>query len=210
VGVGVEVDAGGSGSVSVTATLDKAAVDAVGDVAKEVRLADLRRAGWTVAPVSKTPGGGASLTASHPFSDPSQVRSLVADVAGTGGPFAGVTLSQQRSFLRTSTELRGRVDLSGGLGAFADPALTSALRGTAAEPLGVPDARLMGPNDHVDLSVSAHLPGRDPVTWRPTLGGPPVALAASSRAWNLANLTSLSVAMAAAVALGVVLLRYRR
>jgi hypothetical protein len=196
--------------VSVTATLDRAAVDAVGDLSKEVRLADLRRAGWSVAPVERTAGGGAVLRASHPFSDPSQVRSLISDVAGASGPFAGVSLAQQRSFLRTSTQVRGRVDLSGGLGAFADPALTSALRGTAADPLGVPEARLLGPDDHFSLSVSAHLPGRDPVTWEPALGGPPVVLVASSRAWNMANLTSLSVAVAAAVALGVFLLRYRR
>jgi hypothetical protein len=206
----LDVDAGGSGSVSVTATLDKAAVEAVGDVSNEVRLADLRRAGWTVGPVSKTSSGGASLVVSHPFSDPSHVQALMAEVAGASGPFESVSLAQQRSFLRTSTQLRGRVDLSGGLGAFADPALRSALRGTQSEPLGVPDSRLLGPDDHVGLSVSAHLPGRDGVTWEPVLGGPPVSLAASSRAWNLANVGSLAVAVAAAVALGVFLVRYRR
>jgi hypothetical protein len=210
VGVGVDVGAGGSGLVSVTATLDRAAVEAVGDVAKELRLDDLRTAGWTVDAVSKTASGGAVVTVSHPFSEPSQVRTLIADVAGGGGPFTGFSLAQQRSFLRTSTQLRGRVDLSSGLGAFSDPALTSALRGTAAGPLGVPDARLLGEGDTFHLTVSAHLPGQDPVTFSPALGGPAVSVAASSRAWNLVNVAALSVAVAAAVALGVVLLRYRQ
>jgi hypothetical protein len=210
VDVGVELDVGarGHGTLSVVATLDAAAVEAIGDVGQSVAVGDLRKAGWAVDPVVAR-GGGAVLRARHRFSNAAQVSQLMGDL---GGGFSGVTVRQQRSFLRTTTSLRGQVDLGRGLASFSDPALQEALDGSPSTPLGVAEDRLLDgkPASEVfGLDVEASLPGRDAVRWDPVVGGPPVSLTASATQWNVGNLASVAVAVAAAFALAMVLLRYR-
>lgn len=198
--------------VSATAVLDRDAVEAVGDLDRLLARDDLTRAGWTVAPVVRRPGGGAVVRASHPFSNPSQVAPLVRDLAGDGGAFSGVSVRQRRSFFKTSTSLRGQVDLEGGLGSFADPSLVAALRGSEDTPLGVTEDHLLEGRPVAEVfgfDLVARLPGRDTVRWHPVVGGAPVSIVAAAQQWNVVNVGALAVVVVGVFALVAVRLRYR-
>lgn len=243
--VAVDAEADGSGRVTVTATLDPDAVTrlvgeaagdpAVANPATRIKVDDLRDAGWTVLGPDETAAGGLRIVARHEFSDPAEAAALLAQVAGGAGavgapgadaavaaaPIRDVRLRQERTFFKTRTTFAATVDLSDGLGAFTDPDLRTALRGSDGAPLGVTqeqlEQRFGGPlADLLGLDVAVQLPGQltgtnaptGAATWSPALGER-AKLTAASEQWNVRNLAVLVVALVAAVALIVVLVRRR-
>jgi hypothetical protein len=159
------VDTGrGHGSVSVTATFDPAALKELGGLsglARQLSVADLTAAGWTVAGPAEAQGGGATVTVSHGYSSPPEAERLLAEIAGSGPagkrPFQ-LTLHSQRGFLRVRESLSGRVDLSCGLACFGDQGLKSALGNSN----GVDPAPLLNgeqPSQVFGFSLSARMPG---------------------------------------------------
>src|SRR4051794_27316348 len=123
VAVGVDANADGSGLVTVTATLDKDAAAQAGSLA----LDDVRDAGWTVDAPRTLADGGQSIRATKPFSTPAGLTVVMAEVSGPTGPFHDFHLTRHQSALATKTAFTGTVDLTGGLGAFADNDLRAAL-----------------------------------------------------------------------------------
>src|SRR5439155_12877724 len=130
--VGVDARADGSGTVSVAVGLDRDAVARAGGLRERLRVADLRRAGWTVTGPTRERDGYTWIHASHAFAAVDELRPLVAQVAGAGGPLRDFRLSRRRSFFRTRTGFSGAVDLTAGLGSIGDEGLRRALGGTAA------------------------------------------------------------------------------
>lgn len=219
--VEVEAAAGGGGNVRATLTLDNDAASQVPDLAQQLRVRDLERAGWEINGPAPTKGGGVTLRVSKSFSSPAGAARAVEELSGAGGPFSTLRLTREGGLWKTKTALRGTVDLTAGLGAFGDPGL--------AEKLGSPNLGLdpavvereLGKPlaEAVQVEVVGRLPGtvksNAPATragaavWPVTLGGS-ASLSASSEVWNVVSLGFGGLAVASALALLVVLARRSR
>ncbi|HEX8582652.1 MAG TPA: hypothetical protein VF640_10000 [Acidimicrobiales bacterium] len=217
--VRVDVEDDGSGAVSVAVGLDAEALSRIPDLADQLRVDDLARAGWTVTGPAEEEDGRTWVRATKPFADPDEMADVMAEVAGTNGPFLDFSASVDRSLARSKVEARGTVDLSGGLEAFADPQVTQRLGGL---PFGQDLAGLLGdtpPADAVTVTVALALPGDlSPVgatreepgvaVWEVPLGGQPVDVAATSSQVRMATVVWLGVAALAVLGLvGVVGIR---
>jgi hypothetical protein len=217
VSVGIAADDDGGGEVRAQARLDGPAVTQLGgpDPGKRIRLDDLRDAGWEIQGPTEQDDGGLEIVATHDFDTPEEAEALVADLGGDPGPLRNFAVDQHRSFLKTTTEFRGTVDLQAGLGAFTDPDLQAALGATADQPLGVTTAalekRLGAALDRLfGLQVAVRLPGTvqsnaptetdNGAVWAPSLGEE-VVLEASSERWNVRNLAGATTAAVSGLAL---------
>jgi hypothetical protein len=191
--VAVTVDPGGSGTVAVTVTLDRAATAALGDVAGQLDVADLRQAGWTVTGPDPAADGSTVIEVVHPFERVQDIAGILDQVAGSPGqrPFR-VTVRHRRSLWRTETSVQGAVDLRCGLSCFADQGLAGAL----GSPTGVDPGPLLSQAGQSAGSVfgfqlAMTLPGhldstnapqvdQSRLTWIPRLGQQTTVLAATS------------------------------
>ena len=200
--VGVELGSGGTGRIRATVILDQAAADRVPDLRKQLRLRDLRAAGWQVDPPEKTADGGVRIEAVKRFRTPAEATRIVEELAGPDGPFRDFRLERDRSFLRTRTAFSGTVELGSGIDAFADDDLRARLGGSV---LGLDPAAF---KDAFTFAVTARLPGAPPNLWHPILGER-LELTANAEQWNVRTIVSSAVSVVAAVALVVLLLRRR-
>ncbi|TML91018.1 MAG: hypothetical protein E6G06_11125 [Actinobacteria bacterium] len=206
--IATEVDAraDGGGVIRAGVGLDREALAQVPDLAGQLQVDDLRRAGWRVVGPQRERDGLTWIRASHPFASPAGAHRAVAQLTGPGGPFRGFALTHGGSRFRSRVRFTGTVDLGTGLAGFADAELERRLG--AANP-GV-DAATLKRRFGVDLErllkvrVTARLPGRVR-TWRPRVGAPPVRLDASSVSWDVRALGLTGVG-AVALALGAVTL----
>ena len=206
--IATEVDAraDGGGVIRAGVGLDREALAQVPDLAGQLQVDDLRRAGWRVVGPQRERDGLTWIRASHPFASPAGAHRAVAQLTGPGGPFRGFTLTHGGSRFRSRVRFTGTVDLGTGLEGFADAELERRLG--AANP-GV-DAATLKRRFGVDLEqllkveVTARLPGQVR-TWRPRVGAPPVRLDASSVSWDVRALGLTGVG-AVALALGAVTL----
>jgi hypothetical protein len=176
VGVDVAMQADGTGTVMVTATADAELVNAAPSALGDLRLDDIRAAGWTVAIPTRAADGSQTVTLTKPFGTPAEATAILGELNGPNGPLQNLTVSLERSFAVVSSSLTGAVQLTGGIGAFSDAALAQAL---GSQPLAnlvtQPIDQAMG------LTVTARFPGRvtsasgeiaadrASVTWRPPL-----------------------------------------
>jgi hypothetical protein len=142
----------------------------------DVRLDDIRAAGWTVSDPAKGTDGSLALTLAKPFHTPAEATAILGELNGPDGPLRNLSVGLDQSFAVVSSSLTGTVQLNGGLGAFSDAALAQAL-GSAplANLVTQPTDQVMG------LTVTARFPGRvttangdiapdrSSVTWRPPL-----------------------------------------
>src|SRR5205085_2722309 len=161
VGVGLQSGADGSGSVQATVTLDRDAADQVPDLASQLRVADLARAGWVVTPPARRADGSVLVRASKAFPSPAQVPAVLAELAGPAGPLRDFRLVQHRGLFVTTTHFSGTADLGPGIEAFGDPQLRQRLGGSS---IGVDPAELerqlgIALAKVVDVRVSLHLAG---------------------------------------------------
>jgi hypothetical protein len=222
----------GRGVVTVTVSLDRAALAAVGGepaLAAQLQSADLRAAGWVVTGPTTGPGSTTVITALHAYTTLAQARGLMADLAGSGAmatrPFR-LSLAEHRSFWRHETVLQGQVDLRCGVDCFGDSGLTAALGfATGVNPGALAAAAGQRPDQVFTFAVDAHLPGHvvdsngtplpgGALQWTPQLGRQ-VQLSALTRTWNTGRIVFASVAAGALAVLGVVMgvywwLRFRR
>lgn len=138
----------GSGEVAVRVVLDHAAVRAVevagGSLADAVRLDDLTDAGWTVGTWQRAEGGGATITVTKPFARPEEVRGIVREISGSGGPYRRFSASRDASAFSTSLRVDGVVDLrSVDLDITDDAELVAALTNNRVD-AGAVERRLVG------------------------------------------------------------------
>src|SRR5262249_22660649 len=156
VGVDVAMQPDGSGTVTVTATADAELVAKAPSALADLRLDDIRQAGWTVTSPTKAADGAMAVTLAKPFSTPAEASAILAELNGPNGPLHGLALAIDRSFATVTSSFTGSSQLTGGLAAFSDDALVQALGG------GTPLANLVAqPVDQVlGLTVTARLPGR--------------------------------------------------
>ena len=177
--------------------MDADALRQLGDPAKELRLDDLRQAGWTVTGPSKEKDGLTWVRIAHSFASPAEADRVAAQL---GPPFRDLTLRRQRTFLRTKTSLTGTIDLSQGLAAFSDPALQQSLGP------GVDLGKVTDENLHVRFE--AHLPGQTR-TWAPKVGEQ-LRISARAEKWNVEPIAAAGAALLFALTGLVVLAVTRR
>ena len=189
----MQVDAGGAGHVTVEVSLDRDAAARAGDLSP--RVADLRRAEWTVRGPLERAGGGVALTAKKDFRSVEEATKILGDL---GEPLRDVRVTRSRSFAKTHTDFTGTLDLSRGVESFSDARLATQLGG---RPLGVDPDRLEEANKGLSMRVRARLAGGG-ASWQ-ARAGDRTPMRASAEAWNAWNL--LLAALSAACALGAVL-----
>jgi len=205
--VGVDANDHGGGRVVAVVTLDPDAQRYVGDLKGKLRVDDLVKAGWTVEGPKRV-GRDVQVTATKKFTSSAGATRAIRELDGGSGLFSGFSVSQQRSFLRTTTRFRGTVDLRKGIEAFSDPALEQQL----GSPLGAtPDefSKRIGAQLQraVPITVGVLLPGRvtsnaptedgGSAAWHPKLGDR-LALSASAKKWNVLPIGLGAVAILAA------------
>jgi hypothetical protein len=177
VALDVAMQPDGSGTVTLTATADAELVAKAPSAFADLRLDDIRRAGWTVTGPTRAADGAMAMTLAKPFGSPAEANAILAELNGPNGPLHGLTVAIDRSFAVVRSSFTGSAQLTGGLAAFSDDALVRALGGAIplANVVTQPLDQVMG------LTVTARLPGRvtsangtvaadqTSVTWRPSL-----------------------------------------
>jgi hypothetical protein len=215
IAVGVDAKQNGSGVVRAGVGLDDDALHEIPDLAPQLRVDDLKKAGWTVVGPRKERDNRTWVRASKPFANPSGAARAMKELNGPNGPFKNFHLSIKHSFLRTKTSFSGTVDRVGAAG-LADPRLQQQLGGSGVDP-NVLEQQL---NQIIDRSVRtevvAQLPGSissnaptdvsGGVVWHPK-AGEQAHLTATSTAWNLRPVV---FGLAAVVLLAASLIVWRR
>ncbi len=188
--VAVRAAAEGGGDVSATVSLDKEAAEQVPDLAGQLKVEDLKAAGWRIEGPTPAAGGRTELRAIKAFASPAEATRLFQELTGPTGPFASLRLTRDRSLLKTRTSLTGTVDLAGGLEVFSDEVAREKLGGL---PLGIEPARLEAElgrplADVFGFRLTADLPGDieggGSGVWEVRLGQA-TAVNASAEQWNL-------------------------
>lgn len=170
VDVTTQVAADGSGTVVVGVGLDADAMRRAGDLEQQLRVDDLRTAGWQVDAPSPEADGFTWVRARKDFSEPSQLGEIMAELTGSDGPFRDFELKRSSSLLGTDYRYRGTVDLTKGPAAFSDPDLSAALGG---DPFGgtlgaIEQAEGKPVAEMVQFRVSVDLPGASATkVWTP-------------------------------------------
>ncbi len=186
---GIEARRDGSGLVRAAVGLDEEALRELGDPTTELRLDDLRQAGWEVAAPAKEADGLTWVRLAKPFTDADGAARVAAELSGPYGPFRDFRLERDHSLIRTTTRFSGLVDLTGGLGGLTDQGLRDAL-GDAAPAL---DPGALRDHGDVRVRVEARLPGEDPQVWEPVLGEE-LRLSAESEVLNVRFLAGATIA----------------
>jgi len=195
IGVDATVRRDGTGTVVATATLDKAAVDASGDL--NVRAGDLAPTGWTVVERGG-PGGGRVVVARRPFRGVADFTKAMGEL---GPPFRGFTMTRSRSLFRTKTAVAGAVDLRKGIEAFGDARLSEQL---GANGLGLQPADQTALRKALKFDVTLTVPGARKAF--PLKLGSRTPVRVSATAWNTDVLFPALLAILLAFALAVLML----
>jgi hypothetical protein len=198
---GVVVARDGSGSVRAAIGLDAEALQRLGDPAKELRLGDLREAGWDVTGPRKEDDGLTWVRLSKPFATPAEADQVAAELSGPDGPFRDFHVERSRSFLKTETTFTGLADLTRGLAGLSDADLEARIEGAD---LGIAS---VSPDD-VRFRVEARLPGRTQA-WEPRLGER-LELRTTVSSWNVQPVVAGAAALVFAAIAGAVGLAMRR
>ena len=123
--VTIDVARNGSGTVSVAVDLDADAAQRVPDLAQQLRVEDLRTAGWVVDGPVAADAGGLRVVATKPFASPDDLPVVLNEI----GAFNNVSLVRSREFGATTWQLDGEIDVTGGVDRFGDAELAALLGG---------------------------------------------------------------------------------
>jgi len=207
---GIDARADGSGTVRAAIGFDDEALADVGNPATELRLDDLRQAGWRVDGPRKEKDGLTWVRAAKPFANPAEASRVAGELSGSGGPFRDLHLQRSHSLFKTRTTVTGTIDLSNGLAGLSDPAVQAKL-GDADLAFDLPGLqRRFGAavDDAVRVRFEARLPGHTQ-SWEPKLGEQ-VRIESRSETWNVLPLLGAGAALAFAIAALVVVVAGRR
>lgn len=127
--VRLDVKPNGSGKVVVTVIADPAVVAKAPGLAEDVSTADLEAVGWKVSGPDITDDGGLRLTLERPFNGPGEASQILSEINGPGGPLQQATLMRTGMDTNSTWTLSGRLQVTGGLDAFADEATRQLLGG---------------------------------------------------------------------------------
>lgn len=205
--VALHVQGNGSGRVVVTVTADAAVAKAAPDLAGDVRNDDLTAAGWRTIGPDETEDGGLTVSFERPFRNPEEATAVLAQVNDSRGPLKQLALVRGGKESNSTFTLSGRLEVNGGLEAFADDAAIKLLGGApyaaqvsaTGEDLG----KILG------ITFEAHMPGtvksttgnqaEGVISWRVPTDGTPTDIATVTNnvdiAANIARVAKWAVAL---------------
>lgn len=187
--VAVVVEPDGSGTIALTIVADADVVTQAPGLAEDLRFDDAVAAGWELTGPTPTEVGGLTVTLTHDFATVDEATALLQSVNGSGGPLHDVALTRVVAGNAVTTSLTGNIRVEGGMDAFADPEVLSAIGGSPyADNIAATGQR---PADVVTFTMTADLPGdagapangdaaEGPITWSVPLDGTTADLATSS------------------------------
>ena len=148
----------GSGTVTVRAVADAALVAKAPNLAADVRVTDLKEAGWKVSGPTGGDDGSLSVELSRSFRTPAEATAILAQINGPNGPLHAIGLARTGSSTNSTWTLTGRLEVAGGMKAFADDNTVQLLGGAPY----ADDIKAMGLDlgDAVGVSFNASLPGK--------------------------------------------------
>jgi hypothetical protein len=208
----VDVAPSGSGSVTLTVAFPANTAAQIEDLKNGLPVTDLRAAGWVVDGPRSEPGGTTVVSASHDFSELSQVPALVADIAGSGPqadrPFR-LTVNEVPGYLENTYTASGRVDLQCSLSCFDDPKLAASVGYALGMPASEVHQLIADPAKEIDFRVEVLLPGQvtgsdatvaadggHPLSWSPVLGTT-TPVSESTKVVDKGRVEALGIAVAA-------------
>ena len=133
VNVGIDVGEDGSGTITVAIGVDDDLLSRVPGAADRVHLDDLKGAGWEVTGPAKEADGNTWVHLSHPFANPAEMKEVIAEINGPGGPLGAFGLEVRDEWDQKTWVLTGTAGLTGGIASFVDPDLAAAFG--ASKPL---------------------------------------------------------------------------
>ncbi|NBP54739.1 MAG: hypothetical protein EBU67_10765 [Actinobacteria bacterium] len=193
--VSITVERDGSGTVDVVVTADSDIVKQVPRLSTDLDFSDMVAAGWKLTGPEATEDGGLRVLLSHPFDNETQASALLAQINGSRGPFRDVRITREGKSRDSVWKLTGRLEVTGGLQAFADDQLLQVVGATPYEET-VKEAGLdLG--KAISLQVNAKLPGKvqsttgaaqdGVLTWRVATDGTPVDLSTTTNEVDVAG-----------------------
>ena len=187
--VAVVVEPDGSGTIALTIVADADVVTQAPGLAEDLRFDDAIAAGWELTGPAPTEVGGLTVTLTHDFATVEEATALLQSVNGSGGPLHDVALTRVVEGNAVTTSLTGNIRVEGGMDAYADPEVLSAIGGSPyADNIAATGQR---PADVVTFTMTADLPGdagvpasgpaaEGPITWSVPLDGTTADLATTS------------------------------
>jgi hypothetical protein len=186
--VSMRVERDGSGEVTVLIVANKDIVEQAPQLSEDLNFADLVNVGWEVEGPTPTADGGLQVILSHPFENESQATAVLMQLNGERGPFRDVALTRSGEARDSLWTLSGRLEVTGGLQAFADDQLVEIVGGApyqaTVDKAGLDLGKVIG------LTFRASLPGDvktttgfvegTELTWRVATDGTPVDLATTT------------------------------
>ncbi|MBV9412399.1 MAG: hypothetical protein JO148_12435, partial [Acidimicrobiia bacterium] len=132
IAVGVDAQQNGSGVVRAGVGLDDDALHQIPDLAQQLRVDDLKKAGWTIVGPRKEGDNRTWVRATKAFTNPAGAAKAMNELNGPKGPFKNFKLTSKQSFLRTKMSFSGTVDRVGA-SALADPRLQQQLANSGVD-----------------------------------------------------------------------------
>ena len=185
--ISLKVNPNGTGTVAVTVTADKAIIDKAPDLAADLRVDDLKSAGWKVDGPDTTKEGGLTVRFSRSFRTPAEASAILSQLNGERGPVRGLALTREGKDTNSTWRLTGSLQVSDGLDAYID----NATRELFTAPPFSADVEEAGLNlgEAVGIDFTVSLPGKvvattglqgdNGVTWRVPMDGSTIDVATS-------------------------------
>lgn len=156
--VTLDVKENGSGTLSVVTTADADLISRAPGLVEDLSFDDAKSAGWKVTEPSITTDGGMQMTVSHSFNNPQEASLLLAQLSGANGPFKEMSLTRSGKDTDSTWMLNGRLEVNGGLEAFADPKLLKTIGGSPFA--GTLASSELDIGQVIGIEFRAFLPGR--------------------------------------------------
>ena len=196
--VSLKVNPNGSGTVTVVVTADKDVVAKTKNLEADLRTQDLEAAGWKVSKPITAPNGSMSVTLTRDFRTPSEATTVLSQVNDTRGPLKNVVLSRSGKDTNSSWKLTGKLEVNGGLAAFADdetlPLLDGAPYKAELEASGLDLGKAVGVSFEVSLpgkvDTTTGIQENGKILWRVPMDGSSTDIATTST--NVAVASSVS------------------
>lgn len=177
--VTLTVKPNGSGTVSVVVTANADIVSKAPGLKTDVRVDDLKEAGWKVTGPVDTDDGGVSITLTRAFNGPLEATAILNQINGTRGPLKQLVVTRTGKDTNSTWTLAGKLEVNGGLEAFADDAALELLGGGPY--IGEFNATGLDLGKVVGVTFNAELPGTvdattglqkdGAITWRIPMDG---------------------------------------
>ena len=196
--VTLNVKPNGSGTVTVVVTANADIVAKAPGLKTDVRVDDLKEAGWKVTGPVDTDDGGVSITLTRAFNGPLEATAILNQINGTRGPLKQLVVTRSGKDTNSTWTLAGKLEVNGGLEAFGDDAALQLLGG--APYLGEFTATGQDLGKVVGVTFNAQLPGTvdattglqkdGAITWRIPMDGTATDIATTATNVDVASSVS--------------------